>query len=102
MAQLLPSLGFGFVEVGTVTPEPQPGNLRPRVFRLVPRRAMVNSLGFPSQGAVRVAARLAGWKSPIPLGVNIGKNAETPMEQAAAHGSTGAVKQTFYFQRKNV
>ena len=82
-ARLFSALGFGFIEVGTVTPEPQPGNPGPRVFRLPARRALVNNLGFPSQGASRVAGRLAGVRLPVPLGVNIGKNARTTLEEAA-------------------
>ena len=82
-ARLFSALGFGFLEVGTVTPEPQPGNPRPRILRLPTRRALVNSLGFPSQGARRVGGRMAGVRLPVPLGVNIGKNAQTPLEEAA-------------------
>lgn len=77
------ALGFGFIEIGTVTPEPQPGNPRPRVFRLPARQAMVNRLGFPSQGAERVAERLRGLRLRVPLGVNIGKNSATLLGQAA-------------------
>ncbi|MCL0102191.1 dihydroorotate dehydrogenase (quinone), partial [Dehalococcoidia bacterium] len=81
---LLPVLGFGFVEVGTVTLEPQPGNSRPRVFRFPRRRAMINSLGFPSQGSDVVSGHLARLESPIPLGINIGKNAETGLSGVAS------------------
>ena len=83
-ARLFASLGFGSVEVGTVTPLPQPGNPRPRVFRLPARRALVNSLGFPSQGMETVANRLKGNSVAVPLGINIGKNAETPLSEATA------------------
>lgn len=76
------ALGFGFIEIGTVTPQPQFGNPRPRVFRLPGRQAMINRLGFPSQGAARVARRLGKMKLPVPLGVNLGKNAATPLDQA--------------------
>ena len=79
----LAALGFGHVEVGTVTPRPQPGNPSPRVFRLVEDGALVNRLGFPSQGAAAVAARLAamGARSCI-VGVNLGRNKETSNERA--------------------
>lgn len=79
----LAALGFGHVEVGTVTPRPQAGNPPPRVFRLVEDGALVNRLGFPSRGAAAVAARLeaAGARSCI-VGVNLGRNKETPNERA--------------------
>jgi dihydroorotate dehydrogenase len=72
------NLGFGFAEVGTVTAEPQPGNPKPRIFRLKEDRALINRLGFNSDGADMVASRLEGWDETgrahrIPLGVNIGK-----------------------------
>ncbi len=72
------NLGFGFTEVGTVTAQPQPGNPKPRVFRLPEDRAVINRLGFNSDGAQVVANRLAAWEETgrahrIPLGVNIGK-----------------------------
>lgn len=83
-----PRLGFGFVEVGTVTPRPQPGNPRPRLFRLPEDRALINRLGFNSPGAEVVAERMAvarrGGRYPIPLGANLGKNKDTPLEDAAA------------------
>jgi dihydroorotate dehydrogenase len=74
----LESLGFGFVEVGTVTPAPQPGNDGPRMARLVAERAIVNRLGFPSEGADAVAARLARRRPGIPVGINVGPNRATP------------------------
>ena len=80
----LASLGFGFVEIGSVTPRPQPGNPRPRVFRLAEDRAVINRYGFNSVGAERVAANLARLaRSPTPLGINLGKNKDTPAEAAA-------------------
>ena len=69
-------LGFGFVEVGSITPRPQPGNPRPRVVRLRPDRAVINRLGFNNHGMEAVAARLArrGRDGPGVLGVNVGAN----------------------------
>lgn len=81
----LARLGFGHIEVGTVTPLPQSGNPRPRVFRLVEDQAVINRMGFPGRGAEFVAGRLAGIHRPCPaiLGVNLGKNKDTPLEEAA-------------------
>ena len=83
-----PRLGFGFVEVGTVTPRPQPGNPRPRLFRLPADDALINRLGFNSPGADVVAARMTAARQtgryPVPLGANVGKNKDTPLEDAAA------------------
>ncbi|MHB8733485.1 MAG: quinone-dependent dihydroorotate dehydrogenase [bacterium] len=83
-----PRLGFGFVEVGTVTPRPQPGNPRPRLFRLPEDDALINRLGFNSPGADAVAARVTAARQtgryPVPLGANVGKNKDTPLEDAAA------------------
>lgn len=80
-------LGFGFCEIGTVTAEPQPGNDKPRMFRLKEDRAVINRLGFNSRGAEHVATRLRNWESAgkahrIPLGVNIGKT-KTAADAAA-------------------
>jgi dihydroorotate dehydrogenase len=81
-----PALGFGFVEIGTVTAVPQPGNPLPRVFRLPEDEALINRLGFNSPGAEAVAARLAALRRsrpyPVPLGVNIGRSAAVPNEKA--------------------
>jgi len=74
----LPALGFGHVELGTVTPRPQPGNPKPRVFRLRADRALVNRMGFPSRGADFLAARLTRKPAGTIVGVNIGKNKDTP------------------------
>jgi dihydroorotate dehydrogenase len=80
----LAALGFGHIEVGTVTPRPQPGNPSPRIFRLVPDRAAINRMGFPNLGADFLAARLRGPRpTGLILGVNIGKNKLTPNEDAA-------------------
>jgi len=70
-------LGFGFVEIGTVTPQPQPGNPRPRVFRLIKPRGVVNRLGFNSQGHDAVHARLARQRFQGVVGVNIGANKDS-------------------------
>jgi dihydroorotate dehydrogenase len=79
----LACLGFGHIEVGTVTPEPQPGNPRPRVFRLVEDRSLINRMGFPGRGAAWVAERLRGRpRDGTVLGVNIGKQKATPLEEA--------------------
>ncbi|MEA2164673.1 MAG: dihydroorotate dehydrogenase [Thermoanaerobaculia bacterium] len=80
---MLAALGFGFVEVGTVTLRPQPGNPRPRMFRYPEQKALINRLGFNNDGADAVAARLASWQRTVPLFVNIGKNRDTPLEGAA-------------------
>lgn len=75
-------LGFGFAEIGTVTLHPQPGNPKPRLFRLPADRALVNRLGFNNEGAETIAARLARARPGIPLGVNIGKSKSTPLAEA--------------------
>ncbi len=80
----LACLGFGHIEIGTVTPEPQPGNPKPRVFRLVDERSVINRMGFPGKGAAFVAERLRGRKPGGPvIGVNIGKQKTTSLEDAA-------------------
>lgn len=76
----LARLGFGFIEVGTVTPRPQPGQKAPRLFRLPRSQALINRMGFPNEGATIVAARLARRRWRGPVGVNIGKNANTPLD----------------------
>lgn len=79
----LAALGFGFIEVGTVTPRAQPGNPRPRLFRFPDQQALVNRLGFNNAGVEALARRLSRVVPlGIPLGVNIGKNKETPIERA--------------------
>jgi len=82
------ALGFGFVEIGTVTAKPQPGNLRPRIFRYPKQEALINRLGFNNDGADVIAERLRhlreGVSAPlIPIGVNLGKSKVTPLEDAA-------------------
>lgn len=78
----LASLGFGFVEIGTVTPVAQPGNDQPRLFRLPADQALINRMGFNNGGATAAAKRLQKRKSNIIIGGNIGKNKITPNEQA--------------------
>jgi dihydroorotate dehydrogenase len=80
---MLAALGFGFVEVGTVTLHPQPGNPRPRLFRYPEQKALINRMGFNNDGADAVAARLASWPHRVPLFVNIGKNRDVPLDGAA-------------------
>jgi dihydroorotate dehydrogenase len=84
-AELLPiwkTLGFGFVEIGTVTPRPQPGNPKSRSFRLVDEELALNRMGFNSEGAAVVAGRLKHRPKGLVVGGNIGKNKATPEEQA--------------------
>jgi dihydroorotate dehydrogenase len=79
------ALGFGHVEIGTVTLHAQPGNPRPRMFRLPEQEALINRLGFPNDGAEAVAQRLSRYPARgrrIPLGVNLGKSKTVPLEQA--------------------
>lgn len=76
------NLGFGFIEIGTVTPKPQPGNPKPRLFRLPIDNALINRMGFNNQGADKVARRLKMRKSGVIVGGNIGKNKITPNEEA--------------------
>lgn len=83
----LAALGYGSVEVGTVTAVAQPGNPRPRVFRLVQDEALVNRMGFNNEGAAALARRLAAWqrRGPLPpVGVNVGKSRVVPVEDAIA------------------
>jgi dihydroorotate dehydrogenase len=82
--QGLACLGFGHIEVGTVTPKPQYGNPRPRLFRLPQQRALINRMGFPGRGSEFVLHQLRGRRPPgLILGVNLGKNKHTPIEEAA-------------------
>jgi dihydroorotate dehydrogenase len=80
------ALGFGHVEIGTVTHHAQSGNPKPRLFRYPPEQAVINRMGFNNEGAAAVAARLATQPGPgrrvIPLGINLGKTKVTPLEQA--------------------
>jgi dihydroorotate dehydrogenase len=78
------ALGFGYAEVGTVTARAQPGNPRPRMFRLADDRALLNRMGFNNHGAGELALRLTRHSSDVPIGVNIGKTKVTPPEDAVA------------------
>ncbi|MGE0826730.1 MAG: quinone-dependent dihydroorotate dehydrogenase [Candidatus Binatia bacterium] len=82
-----PALGFGFAELGTITAKAQPGNPKPRIFRLPADEALINRLGFNNDGATTVAQRLAELlpptrQHPIPLGLNLGKSKITPLDEA--------------------
>jgi len=79
----LAGLGFGFLEVGTVTPRPQPGNPRPRLFRIPEASALINRLGFNNVGVDAFLENVARAHWPGVLGINLGRNAETPPERAA-------------------
>ncbi len=76
------ALGFGFVEIGTVTPRPQPGNPKPRMFRLPQAEALINRMGFNNEGVDAVIKRVRRSQFKGVLGINIGKNADTPAERA--------------------
>jgi dihydroorotate dehydrogenase len=78
----LSNLGFGFIEIGTVTPRPQPGNPKPRLFRLPKDQALINRMGFNNEGVEKVAIRLGRKKSKVLIGGNIGKNKDTPNPEA--------------------
>ena len=83
----LETLGFGFVEIGTVTPEPQEGNEKPRLFRLPKDKALINRMGFNNDGAKVIVTRLRAWhmkkkKGRLIIGGNIGKNKQTPNDEA--------------------
>lgn len=79
----LAAMGFGFIEVGTLTPRPQPGNPQPRLFRLRAEQAIINRMGFNNKGIEHACARISRRRSKCVVGINIGKNFDTPMEQAA-------------------
>jgi dihydroorotate dehydrogenase len=81
------ALGFGFIEIGTVTAKAQPGNPKPRIFRLPEQQALINRLGFNNDGADMIAERLAALRESgrwpaVPVGINIGKSRATPLEKA--------------------
>jgi len=79
----LGALGFGHIEIGTVTPKPQDGNPRPRMFRLTDHQALINRMGFNNKGVTHLVAQAEQRRWQGVLGINIGKNATTPNEQAA-------------------
>ena len=82
----LASLGFGFLEIGTITPRAQPGNPRPRLFRIPEKQAIINRMGFNNEGVEKLLANVAAAQFPKRggiLGINIGKNFDTPIENAA-------------------
>ncbi|MCU4629968.1 quinone-dependent dihydroorotate dehydrogenase [Acinetobacter variabilis] len=78
----LASQGFGFIEIGTITPRPQPGNLHPRLFRLPKAKAIINRMGFNNDGVDKLIENVKAAKFKGVLGINIGKNADTPVEKA--------------------
>jgi dihydroorotate dehydrogenase len=78
----LATLGFGFIEVGTVTPRPQPGNDKPRMFRLAGHEAIINRLGFNNGGVEALVSNVQKAAYRGVLGINIGKNKDTPNERA--------------------
>jgi dihydroorotate dehydrogenase len=83
----LGTLGFGFLEIGTVTPKPQPGNPKPRMFRLPQAQAIINRMGFNNDGVDACVKRVRNstyWQNGGIVGLNIGKNASTPIENAAS------------------
>jgi len=79
----LGALGFGFIEIGTVTPRPQPGNPVPRMFRIAQARAIINRMGFNNEGVERLLMNVSRARYRGILGINIGKNFDTPLERAA-------------------
>lgn len=79
----LAALGFGFLEIGTITPRPQPGNPRPRMFRLPAAHAVINRMGFNNHGVDALVANVRRARFRGVLGINIGKNFDTPIEHAA-------------------
>ena len=81
--QHLHRFGFGFVEVGTLTPRSQDGNPKPRLFRAPAERALLNRMGFNNHGVEGACRHLQRCRSRIPLGINLGKNKDTPLERAA-------------------
>src|SRR5450755_3215155 len=77
----LAAMGFGFIEIGTVTPRPQPGNPKPRMFRLPEAQAIINRMGFNNNGVDALVENVKRAKFKGILGINIGKNADTPIEK---------------------
>jgi len=85
----LSAFGFGFIEIGTLTPEPQPGNPTPRVFRIQPDKGLINRMGFNNEGLKSAVKRLRNNKSKVIIGGNIGKNKITPNEDAISDYEKG-------------
>ncbi|MEK7794901.1 MAG: dihydroorotate dehydrogenase (quinone), partial [Candidatus Hydrogenedentota bacterium] len=82
LVEAMAALGFGFVEVGTVTPRPQAGNPKPRLFRLPEEQSLQNAMGFNNDGMEIIYQRLKrGWPYSVPVGVNLGRNKDTPNEK---------------------
>jgi len=79
----LADMGFGFIEIGTVTPRPQPGNPKPRMFRVIEHEGIINRMGFNNQGVATLVENVKRSHFNGVLGINIGKNADTPIERAA-------------------
>jgi dihydroorotate dehydrogenase len=88
----LARLGFGFIEAGTVTPRPQPGNPKPRLFRIEQKEALINRFGFNNVGVDQFLRNVEGTRWKGILGINLGKNADTPAERAAEDYETGMDK----------
>ena len=88
----LAALGFGFIEIGTVTPRPQPGNPKPRLFRLPEHQAIINRMGFNNLGIDHLLAQVQRSRYRGVLGINIGKNFDTPIENAQDDYLTGLKK----------
>ena len=83
----LAALGFGFIEIGTITPRPQPGNPKPRLFRLPEANAIINRMGFNNLGVDALLENVKRAQFRGVVGINIGKNFDTPIEKAAALAS---------------
>lgn len=79
----LSAVGFGFIEIGTITPRPQPGNPKPRLFRLPEAQGIINRMGFNNKGVAHLVAQVKKADENIIIGINIGKNVDTPVENAA-------------------
>ena len=104
-ARAVPALmraGFGFLEIGAATPRPQPGNPRPRLFRLTRDRAVINRFGFNNEGAPAIAARLAARPAGIPVGLNIGANKDSADRAADFARVVAIAGQTADFLTVNV
>jgi dihydroorotate dehydrogenase len=92
----LQALGFGHLEVGTVTPVGQTGNLKPRLFRLIEDQAIINRMGFNNKGVDYLTKQISSNHSKVPIGINLGKNKQTPIESAAEDYLIGLKKAWIY------